>query len=572
MANVPPGLILIVGGIVASLFSGRLRAGLLIMAPILSGLQLLGFFSLEGSHQQFEFFDYTLTLLRVDKMSLCFALVFHIAAALAVVFSLRVRDAWQSVAALAYAGAAIGAVFAGDLITLFVHWEITAVASAFLIFASRTERAAGAGLRYLVFQAGSGVLLLAGILIHLSDGQSLQFGHIGPGSLGGNLILTAFAIKAAFPLLHTWLTDGYPNGTPTGTVFLSIFTTKMAVYALARGFAGAPGLIWVGAVMAIFPIFYAMVENDLRKVLAYSLISQLGFKVAAVGIGTPMAINGAVAHSFAGIIYLGLLFMVTGALIERTGSARATDLGGLRRAMPWTAAFCLIGAASISGFPFTSGFVSKSLILSAAAHEGHTVLWALLWVAAAATFLHTGIRLPYLAFFAHGKKHPEAREAPPNMLIAMGAAAGLCLAIGIAPRPLLYDFLPFGGVQSPYDLTHVVTQLQLLAFAGLAWLLLASRGLVGKARRGTMLDVDRVYWRLVPELVGTVVGAWRRLRGAATDALARFLRGSLQVVRDEAGPGGPLSRTWLTSTSVVWAAVLLAVFLVLYYVVPGTVP
>ena len=233
----------------------------------------------------------SLVTLRVDSLSLLFGYIFLIAAFLGGLYALHVRDTAQHSAGLIYAGSALGAVFAGDLVTLFFFWEGIAVASVFLIWASRTESAYRAGMRYIVIQVGSGVLLLAGILIHYKHTGSLSFGAIGLASPGGLLILLAFGIKCAFPLLHNWLPDAYPEATVSGTVLLSSFTTKVAVYALARGFAGTEILVPIGAAMTAFPIFYAVIENDLRRVLAYSLNNQLGFMVVGIGIGTELALE-----------------------------------------------------------------------------------------------------------------------------------------------------------------------------------------------------------------------------------------------------------------------------------------
>ncbi|HIC25903.1 MAG TPA: Na(+)/H(+) antiporter subunit D, partial [Gammaproteobacteria bacterium] len=400
MTSVPPGLILILGGLVLPWLPGAARPVVSLVLPVLGLIQLL--LLPEGLYAQIGVAGYELTLVRVDRLSLVFGYIFHIAAFLAALYALHVRDATQQVSALVYVGSAIGAVFAGDMMTLFVYWEITALSSVFLIWASGSEQAYRAGMRYLIIQVGSGVLLLSGILLHYQHTGSLAFEQLisasgqladaGPGVL---LILVAFAIKCAFPLLHNWLQDAYPQATVTGAVFLSAFTTKLAVYALVRGFPGTEVLIGIGVVMTLFPIFFAVIENDLRKVLSYSLNNQLGFMVVGIGIGTELALNGAVAHAFVHIIYKALLFMSMGAVLYRTGTIRATDLGGLYRSMPWTAAFCIVGAMSISAFPLFSGFVAKSLTLSAVV-EGHYVLvWIGLLIASAGVMEHSGIKVPF---------------------------------------------------------------------------------------------------------------------------------------------------------------------------------
>ncbi|MFQ5931854.1 MAG: proton-conducting transporter membrane subunit, partial [Nitrospiraceae bacterium] len=361
MNNLPPFLIFFLGALIIPFVRGGARAALLLTIPIVGAVNL--WTMPEGFSWSFQFFHYTVTPLRLDRLSLLFGYLFHLAAFLAILFALHVRDAGQQVAGLLYVGAALGAVFAGDLITLFVFWELLAVTSAFLIWARRTPKALAAGLRYLLIQVLSGMLLLAGTLFHLAETGSIEFGYLGLSGTGSWLIFLAFGIKSAFPLLHNWLTDAYPEATPTGTVFLSCFTTKVAIYSLARAFPGTEMLIYIGAAMTCFPIFYAVIENDLRRVLGYSMINQLGFMVCGIGLGSALAINGAVSHAFNDVIFKGLLFMSMGAMLHMTGRIKGSELGGLHKTMPITTVFCIVGACSISAFPLFSGFVSKSMVM-----------------------------------------------------------------------------------------------------------------------------------------------------------------------------------------------------------------
>jgi multicomponent Na+:H+ antiporter subunit D len=373
----------------------------------------------------------------------------------------------------------------------------------------------------------------------------------------------AFGIKCAFPLLHNWLQDSYPEATPTGTVFLSAFTTKLAVCALIRGFAGFEPLIWIGCAMTLFPIVYAVIENDLRRVLAYSLNNQLGFMVVGIGIGTELAINGAVAHAFCHIIYKALLFMSMGAVMYRVGTTKATELGGLHKSMPLTTIFCIIGAGSISGFPLLSGFVSKSMIITAAAEEHQFLVWLLLLVASAGVMEHSGIKIPFFAFFGHdsGKR---VKEAPWNMLTAMAAASFFCIALGIA-YPVLYRMLPYDLEYHPYTVTHVVTQLQLLLFAGLAFVFLMKTGLYPDEVPSTNLDSDWVYRRLLPRLTAVaksiIEGFDKAIRVDALLLLDRLL----SVLKSKFNETGLFGRTWSTSMMAFWATMLLAICLLMYY-------
>jgi multicomponent Na+:H+ antiporter subunit D len=516
-----------------------------------------------GTFAQTPFFGLTLDMMRVDKLSRVFALMFCLAAFLGNLYAWHVRDTVQQVAALLYAGSAIGAVFAGDLITLFFYWEGTALASVFLIWARRTEGAYHTGMRYLIVQISSGVILLAGTALFYSETGSLAFDRMTLGSLATWLMLLSFGIKCAFPLLNNWLQDSYPAATVTGTVILSAFTTKLAVYALARGFAGTEILIYVGAVMAVVPIFFALIENDLRRVLAYSLNSQLGFMVVGVGIGTEMALNGTASHAFASILYKALLFMTVGAVLFRTGTSKASELGGLYRTMPRTTLFCLVGAASISAVPFFSGFVTKSLILDEAAAQHYPVIWAILIFASVGALAHSSIRVPYAAFFSRDSGKRPA-EAPMHMQLAMGITALLCILIGVFPEPL-YALLPYAVDAHPYTTGHVVAQLQLLAFALLAFGVLVRAGLYPTETRGITLDTDWIYRRLFPWIITGVGQVVARTSNGFRAFWLRKLGHVIDGLYHSYGPEGRMARVWPTGAMVMWIAIVLGMTLVVSF-------
>lgn len=561
IADLPSGLILILGALAVPFLRGRTRAAWMLVLPVLAFAHVLAIPA--GEYARVGFLGHTLVLMRVDRLSLVFGYIFTIATLLNVIYSLHVEDTFQQVSALAYAGSALGAVFAGDLITLFIFWELTAVTSVVLIWARRTERARRAAMRYLLLQLASGMLLLAGAVVHYQATGSIRFDLLGLDAPGGWLILLAFGIKCAFPMLHNWLQDAYPEATVTGTVWLSVYTTKLAVYALARGYPGTEMLIWIGALMTAFPIFYAVIENDLRRVLAYSLNNQLGFMVVGVGIGTDLAINGTVAHAFSHILYKALLFMSMGAVLLRAGTINGSQLGGLYKSMPWTTGFCIVGAASISAFPLFSGFVSKALILSAAAGEGHTLTWLVLLFASAGVFHHSGIKIPYFAFFAHDSGI-RCAEAPRNMLLAMGLTAALCVGIGVYPDAL-YGLLPHAVSFVPYAAAHVVGQLQLLLFSALAFAVLMRTGLYPPELRAVNVDSDWLYRRLAPALVAVASAGIGAVRLALAGAVLRAGTPLARAVRDLHANDGPLSRTLSTGAMALWISALLAAYLVMYY-------
>ncbi|NIR82395.1 MAG: Na(+)/H(+) antiporter subunit D, partial [Gammaproteobacteria bacterium] len=537
--DVPPFLIFYIAALLLPAVHGRARSLVLLGTPVVSALLMLSWNM--GERMTLDIMGLSLSPVRIDALSRLFGILFHLAAFIGIVFALHVRDTVQHAASLVYAGSAIGAVFAGDLLTLFLFWEMLAVSSVFLIWARRTPRALASGLRYLIIQVVSGLLLLAGVLIGVSDGRGLEFDHIGLDGMASWLIFIAFGIKAGFPLLHNWLTDAYPEATPTGTVFLSAFTTKVAIYALARGFPGTELLVYIGAVMTCFPIFYAVIENDLRRVLAYSLINQLGFMVCGIGIGTALAINGAVAHAFNDVLFKGLLLMSMGAVLYRTGKINGSELGGLYKSMPKTAALCAVGAASISAFPLFSGFVSKSMVMTATLDEGHHWVWLMLLFASAGVFHHAGIKIPFFAFFSHDSGI-RTEEAPRHMLIAMTLGAALCVGIGSYPWPL-YALLPYAVDYSPFDATHVIAQLQLLFFSALAFTWLKLSGIYPPELPSVNIDSEWVYRRLAPRFVHAAVAATRRLDHVLRDALAEVAGRGAGLFGHSHGATGTMART-----------------------------
>ena len=557
-----PGLVLILAGLAATALPVTAGRAVILVLPVVTGAYLFG--AEDGLHGGTEFLGLHLELFRLDALSRIFGTIFLIAAFLGNLYAIG-DDAGrlQRSAAQIYAGSAVAAVFAGDLVTLFIFFELAAIASVFLIWARGTERAFAAGMRYLVVQVGAGVILLAGILVHVTATGSIAFDHLGLEAPGGALILTAFGIKCAFPFLHNWLQDAYPEATVSGTVLLSAFTTKLAIYALARSFAGTEMLIWVGAAMTAFPIFYAVIENDLRRVLAYSLNNQLGFMVVGIGIGSELALNGTVSHAFCHILYKSLLFMSMGAVLLRTGTCNGSDLGGLYKTMPWTAGFCIVGAASISAFPLFSGFVSKSMILTAAADEGYWGVWLILLFASAGVFHHSGIKIPYFAFFAHDSGR-RPREAPAPMFIAMAITAFLCIAIGVYPAPL-YALLPYAVDYLPYTTYHVVNQLQLLLFSALAFTVLMLTRIYPPELRSVNLDSDWIYRRALKRLALVFGRTIDALYGVVTRGLIDIARFVIADTRRHFGSAGLFGRTTETGNGVAWIAAILLVALMASY-------
>ena len=567
--DVPPFVVFFAGALLIPFVRGVPRKILLLAIPLIGAWNMSRLTA--GFEIQVELLGYTLTPVRVDELSLLFGTLFHLAAFIGLLYALHLRkedyDTTQHVSAVIYAGSALGAVFAGDFLTFFAFWELLAVSSVFLIWTRNTEASFNAGLRYLMVHVVSGVILLAGAIMYAHATGSITFGDVGLGVAGGAVILLALGIKAAFPILHNWLPDAYPEGTATGTVFLSAFTTKVAVYALARGFAGTEMLIYLGAFMTVFPIFYAVIENDLRRVLSYSMMNQIGFMVVGVGIGSELALNGAVSHAFNDVLFKGLLFMSMGAVLHMTGRTKASELGGLYKTMPVTTVLCIVGAASISAFPLFNGFVSKSMIMSALLEEHYNWVWPVLLFASAGVVEHAGIKIPFYGFFAHDSGL-RVKDPPINMILAMTISAVLCIAIGTFPS-ILYDRLPWPVDYTPYDATHVLTQLQLLFFAIGAVVALKLWKLYPAEVPSINLDFDWFYRRLGPKVVrgaGGVIASVDRAFRSAGISVVRAVMGT--AVRHH-GPQGPLARSLPAGLMVFWVALMLVAMLLFSYFGPG---
>lgn len=548
-----PGLLLILGAPVVPLLPAGARS--YIMLPLIGLSASMVWSVMPGIHLTGTLAGIDLILLRANELTLTFAVVFHIAAALNVIYAMHEDNKTTATAGLAYAGAAIAALYAGDFVTLFLYWELTAVTSVFLVLAGNSARSVSAAMRYLLMQVGSGVLLLGGAALLWRSGLGLTIGPLEALSPAGIFILVALGIKAAFPLLGGWLQDAYPEASPTGSVMLSAFTTKLAIYMLACCFAGFTPLIYVGLAMAVISLFAAIIENNLRRVLAIALVNQLGFMVVGIGIGTELALNGVAAHAFASVLYKGLLFMSIGAVFMRIGSDRASDLGGLAKHMPLTGAFCIIGALSIASVPILSGFTTKSLTLGAVAKSGEFWVWLGLMFATVGVILHTAIKLPYAAFFAPNTDI-TADEAPLNMLIAMAVAAAGCVLIGLYPTAL-YDILPYPVTYEVWKLGYVMSKLQLLVFAGLAFVLLQARGFYPLHGAHTVIYTDWITRSAIPHIAVEfgmpILAFWQRVKNRFIVVMLRLLQASEQASRESGLVSG------IASTGAA-AALFLAVF------------
>lgn len=554
-----PGLVLIVGAFLLPWLQGKTRDVAVTVVPLLA-LALVWQIP-DGAVWKLDYLGYELSPLQGDKLSRLFATIFALMASVGGLYALTQKSRLEIPAAFIYAGSAIGVALAGDLITVFVFWEMMAVGSTLVLWSQGSTSAYRAARRYLMVHLLGGVILFAGITGHIVDTGSVSFTQVVLDSPAHWLMLIGFLINAAAPPFSAWLADAYPEASWSGAVFLSAFTTKTAVYVLIRGFPGTELLIWLGLFMVFYGIVYALLENDIRRLLAYSIVSQVGFMVTAIGIGSEMALNGASAHAFAHIIYKGLLLMVAGSVLRMTGKRRFSDLGGLIRSMPVTATFCMVGAMAVSAFPLTSGFATKSMLSVSAAQAHLSWVWIGLTGASACTFLYAGLKFTWFIFLGEDKGLRPS-EPPSSMRWAMLVFAVLCVAIGVWPDPL-YALLPYPVAYQPYTWPHVLEQLQLLMFTALAFLILLPNM---KRLLGITLDWDWIWRRFIyPPSLKNLMAPGSYAPSMLNRARTLLLAAS-KLLTSEHPLEMPFAATWSTRSMATWVLLLLLGYLVFYFI------
>lgn len=551
----PPGLLLIIGALFMPL-GQNIRNALLLILPVLC--MVLIWSAPAGYVLSLPFLGFELEPVKVTATGQLFATIFTLMALVGGIFAYRTASTLELTAAFVYAGSAIGVTLAGDLITVFIFWEIMAIGSTLVIWAAGHDDAYRASIRYLMIHLLGGLFLMVGIAGHVVDTGSIRFEALSLDSISQYFILAGFLVNAGAPPFSAWIADTYPEASPSGSVFLSAFTTKTAVFTLLVAFPGTWILIPIGIYMIFYGIIYALLENDMRRILAYSIVNQVGFMVTGIGIGTEMALNGAAAHAFAHIIYKALLLMSAGAVLYRTSKRRCTELGGLFQSMPWTALLGIIGALAISSFPFTSGFVTKSMIAQSAADQHMTIIWFSLAAASAGVFLHAGIKFPWFVFFQKDSGMRPA-EAPGNMLLAMSVFALLCVGLGVYPQPL-YNILPFTVNYEPYTAAHLVAQFQLLLFAGLAFFVMLP---MMKRTLTISLDYDWFYRKLLPSVTRATLNVCSSLSGLLTKNAHRIVNTILNAPQIKHMSRFHLADSWPTGSMVLWIGLILGGYLMM---------
>ncbi|MGB9935784.1 Na(+)/H(+) antiporter subunit D [Thermodesulfovibrio sp. Kuro-1] len=486
-----PGVVLIFGALLLPALPKNMRG------PYSVLIATVGFFltliAEQGFYGYMSLFGMDISpLVRVDKLSLLFAYIFSFIGLIGIIYCYHIDDWIQQLAGLLYTGASVGVSFAADILSFYLFWEMLSFCAVLLIWSQRTKEATEAGYRYILVHVAGGLSLFAGIMIYISQTGSFQFDSFMSysGELFWWLTLIGFILCAAVPPLHAWLPDAYPSATIYGSVFLNPFTTKAAVYALIRGFPGAEILIYLGSVMAVYGVIYALLENNLRRLLSYHIVSQVGYMVAGVGLGTiTLGLNGSASHAFNHILYKCLLFMSAGAVIYATGKEKMTELGDFGKYAPLTAISFFVGAFSIAGFPLTNGFIGKSPIISAAGELKNAFAYIMLNVATCGTIISIICKMGYYTFFSEKKADYQVKEIPLNMKIAILTTSALCILIGIFPQ-FFYNFLPYPIDYEPYTVQHILDTLGIFSFTGLVFAMFLK---TLKPKSYINLDIDWFY-------------------------------------------------------------------------------
>ena len=595
LVSLPPSVLLAGGALLIPLLPRYFRAAWMILLSIL-GLAFLWSLPVVQASEfcvvSATYGNYSLMPYVSDPLGRLFASIFLLVLIIGSLYAWSLDDRGESIGTMLYGAGAVGVVLAGDYLTLFVFWELMAIASTWLIWSRREVGSTAVGVRYLIYHLLGGGFLLMGILFQIHSTGSIQlqpftegisWGTMGQdlvsnpsGTLGPLFLLLGVAVNAAVVPLHAWLPDAYAKASWTGSVFMSALTTKSAIYVMIRLFPGLDILIVAGLVMAVFGTIYGLLSNNVRQILSYSIIAQLGYMMAAVGVGSEMALNGAAAHAFSHILYKSLLFMCAGAMAVYAGRATlvewtdsqddSMDRGASSHTQQWKEpdhplpwglfALYMIGALSISGVPLLSGFISKPMILESLGKAHHEAGLLILIAASIGTFLHTGLKIPYAMWIkprldsASGlvdvasQNHdvddqaspetdaPLTHKLPLSQWLAMSLGAGLCLLFGLAPD-LLYGWLPYPVKFSPFEAYPISESLMTLSGGFFAFVLLRK----WLYRPGRVLDLDWIYQKGGEPLRKVVVDTSWAVFGAVDIVVQRMASSMTQWFRGEKGTG-----------------------------------
>lgn len=347
---------------------------------------------------------------------------------------------------LVFIGGFIGLVYSANLFILYLCWEVVGLCSFSLVgFWYTNEEAVNGARKVLLMTHIAGYGLLAAILmIYYRTGSALWTDPaVGQAFTGGVfvLMLVALVAKSVQVPLHTWIPEAMAAPTPVSALLHAACYVKAGVYLAARmhSFGAWPAawgdtLMWVGTVTMAVGVMYAMVQTDLKRMLAFSTVSQIGYMMMGLGIGTPLAITAGLLHCLNHGFFKGGLFLTAGSVQHAAGTRDMNHLGGLAQRMPQTTLSWLVGVGSMMGFPLMSGFASKWMLYAAALQAGQVTPAVIAWAVSLGT-VFMGVKATSAVFLGPLPENAkEAHESPGSMVWGMGLLAAGSVILGIAPQ------------------------------------------------------------------------------------------------------------------------------------------
>ncbi len=356
----------------------------------------------------------------------------------------------------------VGMTITGDIFNLYVFLEISSIAAYALIASARKPRSYLASFNYLILGSIAGGFILIGTgNLYAATGalNMLDIARLLPASFelatvhaGFIFLVIGYSIKAAVFPLHIWLPDAYAESPSAVTILISTVMSKVSVYALFRiiftifttayivdVFPVTGFILFIAAVAMIAGAVIAIAQSDLKRMLAYSSVSQIGYIMFALGVANQVALEGGILHILGHAVMKGCLFMVAGLIIYRVGTSRLSDLGGIAKVMPISCAAFALAGASMIGIPPTIGFMSKYYLVLGALEAGHWVYAAILLLGSllAVGYIWRFIEIAYFGDGCDGGSGARTLEAPASMLAPMVALALLCLLLGIFVENLM---------------------------------------------------------------------------------------------------------------------------------------
>ena len=465
---------------IAPLCAARIKGlvATLTCVPALAAVVALTFFVRGGSAVDVNLFAWDGLLkfqLHVDALSVLFAFMGTCIGGLVLLYSIGYMAHDRSATRfyftmLIFIGGFVALVFSANLFLLYLWWEVIGLCSFSLVGFWYTNREAVAGARKVLLMthiAGYG-LLAAILILYFRTGTAIWTDPAMAGSLTGGifaLMLVALIAKSVQVPLHTWIPEAMAAPTPVSSLLHAACYVTAGVYLAARMHSFRPWpvawgatLVWIGTVTMVVGVMYAMVQTDLKRMLAFSTVSQIGYMMMGLGIGTPLAIVAGLLHCLNHGFFKGGLFLNAGAVQHAAGTRNMNELGGLAGKMPRTTLWWLIGVANMAGIPLMSGFVSKWMLYAAALQAGWAVPAAVAWLVSLGTVFLCAKATSAVFLGPTTEKTCEAHEPPPSMQWAMGLMAAGSIVLGVAPQ-LAVNYL----------LNPILSALSLGAAAQVSW-------------------------------------------------------------------------------------------------------